>query len=102
MRVDAAKVNDATEAIYKAVNEFTIGCANPEAKRIIEPEIAILRSMAHHSYMAEKVESLAASIDILFSARKHERYGGAAAVKSHVLEDLSRIESWAGPATEAE
>jgi hypothetical protein len=44
--------------------------------------------------MDEKIQSLAGWIDILFSSGKHEQYGGAGAVKSNVLEDLARIESW--------
>jgi len=95
MKVDAARVHEATEAIYSALNEFTIGCVNPKAKRAIEPEIAILRSMADGP-LNGLVDSLADWVDILFSERKHQRYGGAATVKSHVLEDLSRIESCVG------
>src|SRR5713226_6368779 len=65
MKVDAAKVQAATEAIYSALNEFTIGCVNPKAKRAIEPEIAILRSMADGP-LNGLVDSLADWVDILF------------------------------------
>jgi hypothetical protein len=97
----AAKVQAATEAIYSALNEFTIGCVNPKAKRAIEPEIAILSNMAD-APLNGIVDNLSGWIEILFSARKHERYGGAEVVKRYVLEDLSRIESCVAEATRGE
>jgi len=93
--METEKALIATDAIRAALNEYTTGWANTVARREIDKHIATLQSaVPRHS--SEKIQSLSSWMDILFSARKHERYrragtSGEAVVKSYALRALNAI-----------
>ena len=94
--MDSEKSLDAIQAIFEALDRFSIGCENPAARQVIDPRVAILRQTAP----IDSITSLAGWLDILFSAKKHQQYksgaiSGAKVVKGFVLEELFRIEEHA-------
>jgi hypothetical protein len=88
-------ITNATEALRRTLTESTYGWANLAAKREADNEIATLRVAVDGDYLREKIANLSSRIAVLYSARKHQRYGGADALKNEVIEILSKIESFA-------
>ena len=91
--MDAEKILKATKGIRDILTEYTCG-ANLTAKRKADEQIAIIRGAVEGGYLREKAGNLSGWAEILYSARKHERYGGVDAVKHEVIEVLSKIESF--------
>jgi len=93
--MDAPKALAAINGIRAAMNEYTTGWANTVARQEINRHVAVLRSSApRHS--AEKISSFSSWMDILFSARKHQKYqrggsSGESVVRIFALGDLDAI-----------
>ena len=85
----------ATGMIRRVLDEYTSGWANAAALKITRARVSDIRNATDDPYLLEKVESLSSWLGILFSARKHQKHGGPATAKQHVLDDLSRLESYA-------
>jgi hypothetical protein len=62
---------------------------NPEAKRVISQEISLLARVV--PIQREKISSLRTWVRILYSAHKHQHYGGPATVKAYVQAECRRI-----------
>lgn len=92
--MDATKILDASSKIRNTLSEYTIGWANTTAKGIVDKHVADIKYATAEPYLLEKVATLSSWLDILFSARKHQKHGGSATVKQYVLEDLYKIEGF--------
>jgi hypothetical protein len=95
MHMDAPKALAAIDAIRTALDGYTAGWANKVARDEINRHVAILRSAAP-MHSAEKISSLLSWMEILFSARKHEKYrrggtSGESMVRSFAIGDLNVI-----------
>ena len=86
---------EALQAIETTVNECTLGWANLEATRRIEEAVSVIRiNERMDSYLIEKLTSLRGWTEILFSARKHVRYGGIDQVRHFLLTECDKIRSY--------
>lgn len=83
----------AIEQIRSALNEYTIGWDNTAARKIIEAHVRRIRDSTSDGYILEKTASISSLADVLFSARKHQKYGGPDRVKAMILDYCSRVEN---------
>jgi hypothetical protein len=89
------KVDSSAEAIRKGLDEWTTGWANQTALQELRRHIVAIRDATVDDYIREKVGSLSAWLDILFSPRKHLKYGGEEQVKQHARTDCYKIHTYA-------
>jgi len=92
--MDQEKILCSTMAIRTVVDEYRAGWSNLRAKNILDKELANLRFSTTVPYLLANIASLSSWLDILYSARKHERYGGIDIVKDFVMQDLSCVEGF--------
>lgn len=69
--------------------------ANVDAAKLINQRVSEIGYATGEHYLLEKVAPLTAWSAILFSARKHRKYGGSANVMQYILQDLGNIENYA-------
>lgn len=74
--------------IEQVVCNYTIGWANEEAIK----KINILLNKIRNPLWSDKISFIREYTKILFSARKHEKYGGAKKVRSLILNSCTSIE----------
>lgn len=90
--MDGDRILAEVTAIESILKDSTKGWANTTAKSDIERR---LWSIEHASGVGhgvgEKVASIRAWIEILFSARKHTRYGGPDKVELFIRHDLASL-----------
>ena len=92
---DWEKVDSNADAIRKGMDEWATGWANQTALQELRRHIAAIRDATGDTYIREKVASLSAWLDILFSPRKHLKYGGEQQVKQHARTDCYKIHTYA-------
>ncbi|MBX5496488.1 MAG: hypothetical protein IRZ15_14240 [Bryobacteraceae bacterium] len=84
---------NAARQIEDIVSNATVGWANESAKRQVKALIFSIQCNARDPYIREKAASLEGWIDILFSARKWQKYGGTDRVMSYVRSTCSNMAS---------
>jgi hypothetical protein len=89
------KVDTSAEAIRKGLDEWATGWANQTALQDLRRHIAAIRQETGDHYIREKVASLSTWLDILFSPRKHIKYGGEQQVKEYARTDCYKIHMYA-------
>jgi hypothetical protein len=83
---------EAVEIIENCLREYTVGWNNREARSIITRAAYVIEHDPENcGYVSSVLASLKAQTDILYSPRKHARYGGVDAVKSQALADCLRL-----------
>jgi CRISPR/Cas system CMR-associated protein Cmr1 (group 7 of RAMP superfamily) len=93
--MDINRVNEAGKAIQKALESYTYGWPNIQARQEIErlADEALKFSDNDH-YVSEKVTSLKSFAAILYSTRKFEKWGGAEKVRDMIYADAYRLTTW--------
>lgn len=83
---------EAVETIEECLREYTAGWKNSDALSTIAKATHVIEQEAGDSAdVRVLLTNLRGAIDTLYSPRKHERYGGADTVTSHILADCSRL-----------
>ena len=93
--MDIDGVNEAGKAIHEVLETYTYGCRNDEAlTKVNSLADGALKLSDNDPYVSEKVASIKSFAAILYSVRKHERYGGAEKVRSIIFSDAYRLRTW--------
>ncbi len=94
----AAAALSAVIAIRDHLQQQTHGWSNQVAAQDIEGEIVRILAVEPYAseaaYLNERVAALRGWLDVLFSERKHLKYGGSDQVKVFVLSELGKIDKW--------
>ena len=87
------KALEVLNQIQKALEDYQTGYANSEAIRVIDGLLREVRNSAEApaNLVGEKLSSIRELVGIVFSSRKHQRYGGVESVKSSILRDLASL-----------
>lgn len=90
--IDKETVLREVEAIEKVLTECSKGGENISVRNKIERHLASIGSASGFGYGVNgKLTSIRSWLKILFSSRKHERYGGIQTVQGHIYHDLTNI-----------
>lgn len=90
--MDTVKILASLKAIEAVLNDYPIGQPNARAVDLINKELATIRSASWRvRYMSEGLREW---VDILYSVRKHQKWGGPGAVKDRMITILAGIKSY--------
>ena len=95
MTINKEKILEHIKSIKTHLIEYNPGFDNKEAKSKINNLLNDINYMlGEYSYISEKIVSIEEYVKILYSVRKHEKYGGIKMVKHHILIQLENIEKY--------
>lgn len=87
-------IHNAIDKIDYVINNYSPGYKNTEALDIIRKNLYSLRQIAHRNPpIFEKIDSIDSYIDILYSQRKHQGYGGVENVRSIINKHIYVLRS---------
>jgi len=93
--MDIAKVHQAGDALYRLVRDSFAGYPNVELRHRIDQLADDARyTSGFHPYVEEKVAGLKALADVVYSQRKHAKYGGPEAAKSRLSHYTHALAHW--------
>ena len=91
---DWESIRTATVRIEQGIKEWTVGWNNTAGLRELRAHASSILHATTDHYIREKAGSLSASIEELFSSRKHVRGDGVDRVKQNIREDCSKIRGY--------
>jgi hypothetical protein len=93
--MNVPKVHEAGDAIRKLVDRSFGGHPNDQVRLAVHQLADDARyASAYHPYIEEKVAGLKSLVDILYSQKKHAKYGGPEGVKSRLSHYIHALIHW--------
>ena len=93
--MDIAKVHEAGQAIQKLVEGSFAGKPNDQLRHRIHQLADDARHESDfHPYIEEKAAGVKSFADILYSQKKHAKYGGPERAQSHLSHYVHALAHW--------
>ena len=102
MKADEDRVSKIADEMWNLLQQHSGGCVDdPALNELTRLATEVKTASGHDAYICEKAGSIISFAKILFSARKHQRYGsgsqsGPQKVRDIIFGDIFRIKTWDG------